>query len=477
MAFLASSIGAIVVILYLWGAVLAVHAVIHVRSARGAAAWLLGLLLVPVVAIPLYLIFGRARFRGYIRAKRLATREHREKLSHVYESLHACRSEAIPGLERLQALAEKLAGFPFLHGNHADLLIDGDHTYGAMMESIASARKYVLFQFYTISNDDTGRKFWELLRECCRRGVTVLVLCDEIGSWEMGKEEIESLQTCGAQVRRFNSTRGAGNRFQINFRNHRKIVIVDGVIGFEGGFNIGDDYLGRNPEYGHWRDTHLRLEGPVVLALQLVFLQDWYWATEQIPDLDWNIRCEDGFRQTMLVLAPGPADALPACSLFLMELFGLARERIWITTPYFVPDEPLLAALQAAALRGVEVRILIPSRTDHYLVHLSSLSHCEDAMRAGVRFFRYRDAFLHQKIFLVDQILAGVTSINLDSRSLHLNFELGVFITEGSFLTQIREMLERDFAMSSLMTVEEIARRPWLNRLVIRSARLMAPLQ
>ena len=319
----------------------------------------------------------------------------------------------------LQRVSTGLGGYPFTRGHQVELLINGDDAFRSMLQALYRARHYILVTFFIVKYDRIGRAFQEALIDRARNGIRVLFMIDSIGSHQLPRSYVNALREAGVQVCAFDTTKGRGNRFQLNFRNHRKIVIVDGEECFAGGLNLGDEYLGQNPHLGPWRDTHLRFTGPAVADLQQVFLRDWYWAAEEIPALRWpgEATAEPGV--LLQVMPTGPADELPSCQLFFLQLMDTARERLWITSPYFVPDGSILSALQRASLRGVDVRLLLPDRPDHLLVYLSSYTYYGPMLEAGVNIYRYHAGFMHQKVILVDRLLTGIGTANLDNRSFH----------------------------------------------------------
>src|SRR5207244_2541871 len=205
-----------------------------------------------------------------------------------------------------------------------------------------------------------------------------------------------------------------------NFRNHRKIVVVDGRDAYVGGLNVGDEYLGRSARFGAWRDTHVAISGPAVKAVQISFVDAWHWSTGEVPQLDWSVEPKKCGGKAVLVMPSGPVDRLDTCTLFFVHAIQSARRRLWIASPYFVPDAAILVALQLAVLRGVDVRIMLPSKPDHRLPWLASFSYLKDTLPWGVKMYRYQDGFLHQKVLLIDDDLASVGTANLDMRSLRL---------------------------------------------------------
>jgi cardiolipin synthase len=298
------------------------------------------------------------------------------------------------------------------------------------------------------------------------------VLYDGIGSHALPRRYVETLRAGGVAIHPF-ATQRRHNRFQLNFRNHRKIVVVDGAVGYVGGLNVGDEYLGLKPPLAPWRDTHLELRGPAVGELQRSFAEDWHWVTGALPPLR-TPPPGDGAAHT-LIAATGPADRQESCSLFFVAASNAARRRLWLASPYFVPDHAVMAALRLAVFRGVDVRVLIPSRADHTAVFLSSTLHAHDAVRAGVRMFRHHPGFMHQKVLLVDDDTAAVGSMNLDSRSFRLNFEIGALNVDRGFAAEVEAMLRNDLAHCTEITVAEYDNAPWPRRLAMHVARLFDP--
>jgi cardiolipin synthase len=372
---------------------------------------------------------------------------------------------------------EQLAKTPFTSHNDARLLVNGKDAFAAMFAGIEQARDYVIVQFYIIQDDNVGRELKSRLERKAREGVRVYVLYDENGSHNLPKAYCRELTDAGALILPFRTSKGLRNRFQINFRNHRKILVVDGNTAYVGGMNVSDPYLGEHPRLGKWRDTHVEVSGPVVQAIQFAFLEDWYWATGDIPELDWTPRPAETGNRNALVLATGPADALEACGLFFVQVINAARKRIWLASPYFVPDLSQLYALQLAALRGVDVRVMLPERPDHYLVYLSGFAYIAEAEPAGVKFYRYEPGFLHQKVILVDDDFASVGTANFDNRSIRLNFELMLMVADRDFAAAVAKMLEDDLAHCRQVTSDELESHGRWFRIAVRLARLTAPVQ
>ena len=461
-------------IIYVGGIAAAIHAVLYARTAQGALAWALSLVYLPIVALPLYAVFGRGRFNGYVEARRAS--------ADVFESYSRALAEAAAGPEMLAAsgcadigMGEVLSRMPTTHGNRAALLINGERTFDAIFEAIDAAKHYILLSFFIVRDDGLGNRLKERLIARAKEGVEICFLYDEMGSHSLGSDYIEALERAGVKVSAFNSTKGPQNRFQLNFRNHRKIVVTDGRVAFIGGHNVGDEYLGLDPKMSPWRDTHIRLDGPAALACQLVFVEDWIWATGELPELEWTVHTVDGEGQLVLVVPSGPADEHDTCALLFTHLVHVARSRLWIVSPYFVPDMDVLTALKVAALRGVDVRVLVPDVADHWIAWLAAFAYFGEAQACGVQFYRYTGGFLHQKVMLIDDFAATVGTVNLDNRSFRLNFEITALVLDCDFAAEVEKMLETDFAASYRYDHATFSERPLWVRIGAPLARLAAP--
>ncbi|MFG0526563.1 cardiolipin synthase [Pseudomonas sp. yb_5] len=464
-------------LIHLLGIVAALHALFTVRTAQGAIAWAMPLLFIPYLTLIPYLIFGSRSFYAYIMARRQANQEMHVAMANlnwrpwVEEALAARESESYTALRAMP----KLGRMPCLANNQVKLLINGKATFDAIFAAIEKARDVVLVQFFIIHDDTLGKALQQLLLRKAAEGVQVFVLYDRVGSHALPASYSQLLRDGGVQIHAFATRRGWFNRFQVNFRNHRKIVVVDGLLGFLGGHNVGDEYLGEHPQLSPWRDTHVQISGPVLACLQESFAEDWYWATRQLPPLilpdtypDNGVLCQ--------ALASGPADPQETCSLFFLEAIHSATRRVWITSPYFIPDEAVFAALRLAVLRGVDVRVLIPSRPDHRIVYAASSLFAFEAVRAGVRMFRYQPGFLHQKVVLVDDDVSAIGSANLDNRSFRLNFEITLLTVDRGFADQVEHMLQEDFEQAREITAEDTQDTHRLQQLGMRIARLISPI-
>ncbi|MDQ3195367.1 MAG: cardiolipin synthase [Burkholderiales bacterium] len=482
------------------GLLSAFDAVMHARTPQGSAAWALALLAFPLLALPLYWLFGRSRYIDYVEAIREIEGRVEDELADSrnnmlrdfllpphdqrHQNQQQCdgqparrdpRAEIAKGDERGELEGfQALAKFPLTRGNGARLLINGKETFDAMFAAIDAAESYVLVQFYILRDDALGARLQQALLAKARQGVRAFVLFDDVGSFGLSRRYRRELEEGGIAVSGFHGQKGWFGRFRINFRNHRKIVVVDGRVGFVGGFNVGDEYLGGDPEIGAWRDTHVRVEGPVVQALQLSFLKDWHFSTDEMPALDWNpVKCAED--RVALVLASGPNDRLETCSLLFAHAIASAERRIWIATPYFVPDAGVFSALKIAALRGVDVRVLVPRRSDNLLFRFAPYAYLPDAREVGVNIYFYEAGFMHQKVFLIDDDYAAISSANFDNRSFRLNFEITALLADYAFAQDVAAMLKRDFTRATRAQGTEWHNRSFFFRLAVRITRLFAP--
>jgi cardiolipin synthase len=470
-------VSVLVVLFHVVGFASSIHAVMSTRTSQGAIAWAVSLNTFPYLAVPAYWVFGRSKFQGYVVARRTKDDRNDRIEREVIETVAPYR---VTGADRVEAAraAEGLAGMPVLSGNRVDLLIDGDATFKSILSGIDQAKEYVLVQFYIVHDDGLGRALKDHLIAKAKEGVDVYFLYDEIGSHALPESYKQELRSAGADVHEFNTRKGQRNRFQLNFRNHRKVVVTDGRVAWIGGHNVGDEYLGKDPKFGHWRDTHVRIEGPAVLKAQVSFMEDWYWATDTIPKLNWSAqRAPEGSDARVLIIPTGPADDLETANLMFVHAINSAQKRIWIASPYFVPEHSVIVALQLAGLRGVDVRILIPDKPDHLAVYLAAYSYFDDAGQTGAKFYRYQNGFLHEKVMLIDDEVATVGTANFDNRSFRLNFEITAAIADPTFVTKVEHMFQDDFAHSRLMQEGEYGKKPWYFRLGVRLARLTAPIQ
>jgi cardiolipin synthase len=463
------SLAAALLILQLTGLGLAARVILSNRSTQGTIAWVLSLLLLPIAAVPIYLVFGRNRLRSYIEARRKVdlefARNHPVKPVQHYE-----------GSPNKWGLLEGLAQGAMTDGNNVEPYFTGRETFDSMLQGIERAQEYVIFQFFIFRNDEEGQRFIGAMKKKAAEGIRIYFMVDAIGSVDLKRPFFKDLEEGGIKVGRFSPGRTIRGRLRLNFRNHRKVVVVDGKEAWIGGHNIGIEYLGLDPKVGPWRDTHVKISGPVINGIQLSFLEDWYWVKREMPELSWdNASVPEGDVQA-LCLSTGPSDPEDACTLAFVHMINRAKYRLWIHSPYFVPSDEVIVALQLATMRGVDVRVLMPAQKDHLMVWISSFYFSALPQLNKVRFFRYNIGFFHSKMLLMDDDLLGIGTVNFDNRSFRINFETTLLMHEEKVVAACRKQMELDFQNSTEDPVDPLATRSIIFRLAARGVRLLSPL-
>jgi cardiolipin synthase len=430
---------------------------------RAALAWLLAMFSLPAIGVLSWWAFGRLHIARKRRRRLASTRQFVEQ----YGPPH---SEAGTPFDRLlppRALGDSMFTS---NGNRVDLLFDGPSAYPAMEAAIRSARRTIHLLFYIFRDDPTGRRIRDLLVEKAREGVTVRVLVDAWGTPRFTGKFSAPLREAGVRVAAF-----LPSRFQpilaprLNFSNHRKLVVVDEQIGFLGGMNIGDEYA------KEWRDVMVRLEGPSVRALDHVFLDDWYFASDDdVGHLEFSREAQDG-GVACAVVASGPDRESYIHDAYFI-LFTRAERRIWIVTPYFIPSDALAAALGTAAGRGVDVRVLLPLTSDVVVAKHAARSYYPALLAYGVKIYEYGGPMLHAKAFIVDDDVSSVGSANVDTRSFRLSFEIGCVFKDGGTCARIANWYEGLLSASHRVTPEECERRSTPEKLLESAAHLLSPM-
>ncbi len=442
--------------------------------------WLMILILWPVIGVLLYVYFHqdlrakRRRFGGHARAfMGIPLHEPTATPPETKADAPSSRAEARLEFGELSRLANRANAHAVLAGhNRVHLFVDGNEKFKALLEDFKAAKEHIHLEYYIVRDDALAREILGVLAERARAGVEVRLVVDAVGGRAMkGLEHLVA---------------GSGVKFayffprlaRFNYRNHRKIAVIDGAIGYCGGYNIGDEYLGRGP-LGHWRDTGVRILGPGVDQLQLQFMHDWTFASnEKVTSLAPYLRGAPEKSSAMLqVISSGPDTAQQWIKQAYIKMISMARETCFIQTPYFMPDPSVIDALRIAAASGVDVRVMIPSKPDHAFVFWASQSFCADLLDAGVRSFKYNNGFLHAKTFVVDGKVGSVGSANVDPRSFHLNFETNVIIFDETFATHLRDAFLADQAVSTELTPELYAKRGLVVRLKEPFCRLLYPVQ
>jgi cardiolipin synthase len=418
--------------------------------------WLMTLIFLPVAGIALYILLGPDMKRMRTRKLFVPTR--------TYPGAGDIDLRMLPEKTvKISTLAYRSSSAPICARNSAELIIDGENTFGAVKRELKRASRYINIEYYIFNDDRLGREIAEILAERSRAGVKVRMTVDGVGSWKLGRKLISELQGSGVSFHTFMPVSFPFFHSRLNYRNHRKIIVIDGDVAFMGGLNVGTEYLGEGP-LGYWRDTHAVFRGEAVRAFNEIFISDWNISSGEnlsAADAEFSASADDraGFPVVPLQVVPSGGSAWRSIRQMYFAMITGARTRIWITTPYMIPGDAIQEALKTAALSGVDVRLLIPYKRDHFLSHWASFSNVEDILRAGARVWFYKKGFLHAKTLLMDGEIASVGTANLDSRSLDINFEIQSFIYDEKICAQMAEYFLKDLEDS-----EECTLSAWTNR-------------
>lgn len=430
---------------------------------RAALAWLLMMFALPAVGVVAWWLTGRTSMARKRRKREARARAFAER----YGPAHSEPCAAFDGLLPPRALGDSIFTS---HANGVELLFDGPSAFPAMERAIRAATRTVHVMFYIFHDDETGRRIRDLLVERARDGVKVRVLIDAWGTPRFTGKFSEPLRAAGASVAAFLPSHFMpllAPRF--NFANHRKLLVIDDRIAFLGGMNIGDEYALR------WRDVMARLEGPAARALDHVFLDDWYFASQEDVPLPDRHKMQKIGSTDCAIIVSGPDRASYIHDAYFI-LFTRANQRIWIVTPYFIPTDPLATALTTAAGRGVDVRILLPSTSDVSVVKHAARSFYPELVSAGVKIYEYQGPMLHAKAFIIDEDLSTVGSANVDTRSFRLNFEVGCFLSDAAASACIATWYEDLLADSHMVTLAEVRGRSTGEKLLESAAHLFSPM-
>jgi cardiolipin synthase len=420
--------------------VLAVWIVLQQREPVATLSWLLALAALPYIGFLIYYAFGPQRIR----------RHGRRRLRSQLALAGFQRGVATPDGIALGRLGAATTGYPMCTSTRVDLLVDGAATYDAIVDAIAAAQRHVHVAYYIFAGDRSGLRIRAALIERARAGVHVRVLLDGVGSVGLKRAFLAPLIEAGVELAWFHPVRWWLTPFlrpKLNLRSHRKILICDGLVGFTGGINVTDDENDRlNPNAYH--DLHVRFEGESVRWLQTAWLEDWHYATEQaIAETEAFAPLAEGAIHTQ-ILPSGPDNAWEPIHRVHVETIHRAERRVWLATPYFAPSQAALFALGGAAMRGLDVRLLLPARSDSRLVDASARSYFERLQKTGVRIHLYGPRMLHSKALLVDDGFAVIGSANFDSRSFRLNFELSAFFCNAGVAADLERILAADLAIA-----------------------------
>lgn len=454
------------------------------REPRSVWTWLLLLYFIPVLGIFLYFMIGHD-FR----------KEHMFRTKEIEDAIHSAirtqketirtdkfRSED-PRLQKFSDLVLfnlSASDAVYTSDNQVRIFTDGRKKFQELYEEILNAKEYIHIQYYIIRNDELWGNLVKTLMQKAQAGVEVRILYDSMGCRTMNKREWKRLTQAGIQVGEFFPAVLRRLQLRINYRNHRKIVVIDGRTAFVGGFNIGREYLGLDKKFGYWRDTHLKIQGSAVLALHIRFILDWNYATKQ------NLFLEDKYfkdqknetagKEAVQIISSGPDSKEQNIRNTYLKMVAKARKNIYIQTPYFIPDESVLDAIKIAAMSGVDVRLMIPCKPDHPFVYWATYSYVGDLLEAGAKCYTYNNGFLHAKGMTVDGVVSCYGTANMDIRSFKLNFEVNAVIYSAETTAELERLFLEDLRLCTQITPYLYGQRSYLVRVKEQFSRLFSPL-
>ena len=464
------------------GIPVAVMIILEKRSPFKTIAWILVLILVPLIGLAFYLFFGqeyrkqklfsRRGLKSLSKIRRLSTKQLRD-IEHT--DLHLSPEV----LERKNIIRLLLNNSDSLltTGNQLKILNNGKETFEAIFLALKSAHHHIHLEYYIIENDKIGRQIINILKEKSKQGIEVRIIVDDVGSWSLKERFFEDLRESGIEIYPFMEVRFPRLTSRVNFRNHRKILIVDGKIGFTGGINIADRYIDGLPKIGPWRDTHLQISGDAVATMQVVFAADWYFViNENLTGEKYFSPLTDKKGTPVQITASGPDSDWESMEQAYFSAILNAKEYVYITSPYLMPPQTILSALKTAALSGVEVRIIIPEKSDAVTSKWCSFSYVEQLLEAGIKVYFYQKGFIHSKTLMIDDIFSTVGTTNLDFRSLETNFEINAFIYEEKFTRLLQKHFLNDLKNSREIKLNEWKKRPWHIKLRESLAHIVSPM-
>ncbi len=447
------------------------------RQSVATLAWIMAIIMLPYFGTILFLFFGINRVERRAALKQAARRRLDALLPPPAPHQLLPDEAATPLESHLMRLLTRVSQMHATYDNAVEILSDTNRTLGLIEQSIHNATKSIHLEYYIWRADRTGRRLRDLLIDKARQGVEVRFLFDGLGSIFLGRKFLKPMRAAGIQVACALPGPSLRERWSFNLRNHRKIVVVDGEIGFTGGMNIGDEYIGRDRRLGFWRDTHLRLRGPAVRNLQQIFAEDWFFATgEALTGAQWHPPAEAAGDVVSQVIAGGPDGPHDVFHSLFFAAINEAQERISLATSYFIPTPSLATALETAALRGVRVRLMVPGIADHQWMVVAGRAWYETLLRSGVEIYEFKKGPLHAKTLTVDGVWSLVGSPNFDSRSLLLNFEVAVALYGPRCARELEEQFSDDLAHAPRVDLEQFERRGIWYKLAEQSLKLFAPI-
>ncbi|MBC2577892.1 cardiolipin synthase [Peptostreptococcus russellii] len=487
-------IAIITLLSYLIGIIITMNILLENRDPAKTLSWMMMFLLFPGVGIIIYIFSGRnIRKHKLFKAKKKTKNLSEKKLSKHLEYLKNIVKTQQMLLERKELLGEdegaieervinlllRIGSFPYTTNNDVEIYKNGPEKFSRLIEDMENAKDHIHLEYFIIKDSCIAREIQELLIRKAKEGVDVKILYDDVACWrfKIHRDFLNELKAAGVKCAAFLPTKLPLLGGQLNYRNHRKIAVIDGKIGYTGGLNIGDEYMGLNKKFGYWRDSHIRIYGAGVHMLQMIFLIDWYLTTNEIiSDKEYMPDLPHCGEVALQVVGTGPDSQWEDIHYAFFSAISQAKKRVYIETPYFIPDESILKAIKTAALSGVDVRIVFPQKIDHFIVNIASYSYFDEVLDAGARVFLYQKGFIHSKVVIVDDEMASIGSSNMDLRSFMLNFEVNTFIYEKKTIEIIADQFYKDQEDSKELLRENFRTRNVVVRLAESISRLFSPL-
>ena len=464
----------IIEILYLLTVVSIVVVVISEnRNPIKTVAWILAVLFLPFIGIIWYAIFGQDTTRKHIISKRMYSKLKRRPLDEMGTPVEI----KVPDEhENLVELLRNIDYNPLLGGNDVKIFTNAKDKFEHLFADIENAKEHIHIEYYVLQCDEIGEKFKNVLIRKAKEGIEIRIIYDSFGSRKLKKQFIEDFRMAGIEIEPFLKLSWSSFTSRLNYRNHRKIIVIDGQVGYVGGMNIADRYI-KGFDWGEWRDTHARIEGKGVQGLQSVFLIDWYFVSQTLITSRKYFPLLENFGDVpMQIVNSGPLIDDKNISHGIIQAIYDSKKSIFIQTPYFLPPEAMIDALHAAAIRGVDVRVMISKRSDVALVQKASRSYIKSILESGVKVYFYKKGFLHSKMMVFDDSLTLIGSANFDTRSFEQNFEVEAFIYSEEVAIEANEIFVEDQSHSEQVVLKEWLKRPLLQRFFESVLRLFAPL-
>lgn len=441
-------------------------------------AWLLILMLIPGVGFIIYLLLGQNLSRQKIfREKKIIDKTRAAGLEEMQE-IHGIKKDLQDEYSDLILMNYNQCGSIYTTGNEVKIYISGEKKFQDLIKDIRAAKRFIHIEYYIFRFDDLGKAIINELKEKIDEGLEVRLLVDGMGSKNLKQKEIRYIESLGIKFSIFFPGAFPRINTRINYRNHRKIVVIDGEIGYVGGFNVGNEYVNRGHQFKFWRDTHLKVKGQAVNELNKRFILDWDYAADENFDniIKYFPKHKEYGHVGMQIVSSGPDHMDEYIKIAYMKIINDARKYVYIQTPYLVPDEPMLEALRISALSGVDVRIIVPGKPDHFFMEWVLSANIANLIDYGVKIYRYNNGFIHSKTIVSDDIVSSIGTANMDNRSFRLNFEVNAFIYDGVVAKEQSKIFLNDQKFSTFVTKEAYEKRSRTLRIKESLIRLVAPI-